>query len=78
MNSAAVQAWAWILLYTGMLTLVLGLFSRAADPALGLGLMVSGGLGVLAGIGLIVWRSRMPGDAALGQGRPHDRRDDAL
>ena len=62
MNPAAVGAWAWILLYGGLLTGVLGMFTKDADPALGLVLIVAGVLGVVAGVGLILWRSRLLGD----------------
>ena len=72
MNPAAVEAWAWILLYSGLLTGVLGLFTQSADPALGLVLIVAGLAGVLGGLGLIFWRSRMLDD------RLDDHLDDSL
>ena len=62
---AAVEAWAWILLYSGLLTGVLGLFTKDADPALGTGLIVAGALGVVMGLGLIFWRSRMLDDKTV-------------
>ena len=62
MNPAAIGAWAWILLYSGLLTGVLGLFTQSADPDMGLALIVAGVLGVLGGLTLIVWRSRLLDD----------------
>ncbi len=72
MNPTAVEAWAWILLYSGGLTLVLGLFTHDADPALGLILILAGLLGIVAGVGLIVWRSFMV--AAPGDDKPTNSR----
>ena len=62
MNPATVAAWAWILLYGGLLTGVLGMFTKDADPALGLVLIVAGGLWIGVGVGLILWRSRLLDD----------------
>ena len=61
MLPATAERWAWILLYAGLLLLCLGLFVRAADAGLGLGLVIAGAVGAFAGIGLIVARSRMSG-----------------
>ena len=61
MLPATAERWAWILLYAGLLLLCLGLFVRAADAGLGLGLLIAGAVGAFVGIGLIVARSRMLG-----------------
>lgn len=49
----------WILLYGGLLTLVLGLFTQRADDDLGLALVVGGGIAAALGAVLIYLRSRM-------------------
>ncbi len=49
----------WILLYGGLLTLVLGLFTQRADDALGLALVVGGGMAAALGAVLVYARSRM-------------------
>ncbi len=60
MRAAAVERWAWIMIFGGLLMLCLGLFVPAPDEGIGLGLKVGGGLIAVAGAGLIVARSRMP------------------
>jgi hypothetical protein len=49
----------WILLYGGLLTLVLGLFTQRADDDLGLALVVGGGIAAALGAALVYVRSRM-------------------
>jgi hypothetical protein len=49
----------WILLYGGLLTLVLGLFTQRADDALGLSLVVGGGAVAALGAVLVYVRSRV-------------------
>ncbi len=56
---ARIEAWVWVLIYGGLLTLVLGLALRRADRGWGDALAL-GGL-VLAGAGaVLIWvRSRL-------------------
>ena len=49
----------WVLLYGGLLTLVLGLFTQRADDELGLNLVVGGGAAAVLGAVLIYVRSRV-------------------
>ncbi len=60
MKPATVETWIWVLVYGGLLLGSLGLFSRASDPALGLGLIVGGGALVALGVVLVAVRARMP------------------
>jgi hypothetical protein len=56
---ARVENASWTLLYGGLLTLVLGLFTQRADDDLGLALVVWGGIAAALGAVLIYLRSRM-------------------
>lgn len=58
MGNRALETWAWVLLYGGLFGVVLGVFVQPADPPLGAGLMVAGGIAAAAGIFMIWWRSR--------------------
>ena len=49
----------WILLYGGLLTLILGLFTQRADDELGLTMVVWGGVAAAFGAVLIYVRSRV-------------------
>ena len=49
----------WILLYGGLLSLVLGLFTRRVDDDLGLTLVIGGGVAAALGAVLIYVRSRV-------------------
>jgi hypothetical protein len=49
----------WILLYGGLLTLVLGLFTQRADDDLGQLMVVGGGVAAAVGAVLIYVRSRL-------------------
>ena len=60
MRRETAERWAWITLYSGLLVLCLGVFVLRADTLLGLVLVVAGAAGAVAGVGLIVLRSRMP------------------
>ena len=53
------QSLIWILIYTGLLTLVLGLSAARIDPAIGWSLVVGGGIMATVGIILIWVRSRI-------------------
>ncbi len=59
MKTSTVEAWAWVLVYGGLVLLVLGLFVNPQDAVLGWRLLSSGGALALAGVLLIVLRSRM-------------------
>ncbi len=54
-----VENTCWTLLYGGLLTLVLGLFTQRADDDLGLALVVGGGTAAALGAVLVYLRSRM-------------------
>ncbi|MGK2897958.1 MAG: hypothetical protein ACSLE9_04635 [Burkholderiaceae bacterium] len=57
--ASKVQAWVWILIYTGLILLGLGLSVQRSDAALGWGLVMVGLAGIAIG-GVLVWvRSRM-------------------
>ncbi len=58
-NLSRLQALIWILVYSGLLTLVLGLSTRRTDEALGWLLVTGGGLVALIGFALIVVRARL-------------------
>lgn len=49
----------WILLYGGLLTLILGLFTQRADDDLGQTMVVGGGVAAAFGAVLIYVRSRV-------------------
>ncbi|MDR7377064.1 hypothetical protein J2X19_001722 [Rhodoferax ferrireducens] len=49
----------WILLYGGLLSLVLGLFTRRVDDDLGLSLVIGGGVAAALGAVLVYVRSRV-------------------
>jgi hypothetical protein len=58
-NIARVEAWIWILLYGGLLTLVFGLVVEDSNFALGWSMVTGGGAAAAAGLFLIYLRSRM-------------------
>lgn len=60
MRNAAMEKWAWILLYSGLLVAALGLFLWRDAPLAGGALMAIGGLDAAAGVLLIWLRSRRP------------------
>jgi len=49
----------WILLYGGLLSLVLGLFTQRVDDDLGLTLVIGGGVAAALGAVLVYVRSRV-------------------
>ena len=59
---ARLHALIWVLIYGGLLTLVLGLFTRRSDAALGCSLMIVGALVAAVGVALIYVRSRLKED----------------
>ena len=56
---ARIDALAWVLIYAGLLTLVLGVASREETVVGGWSLSVLGTMAALAGVVLIVLRSRL-------------------
>ncbi len=59
MNTSKIDTWLWVLIYSGLVALGLGLSVRDAEPVIGHGLLVTGIVGIAAGIVLIYVRSRM-------------------
>jgi hypothetical protein len=58
MTNRAIETWAWVLLYGGLMVGILGLFvQRSGEPA-GAWLMIAGGAGAAAGGVMVWWRSR--------------------
>ena len=66
---ARLDALAWTLIYAGLLTLVLGIASHDATAIGGWSLSVLGTLSTVAGIVLIVVRSRLR-ESAAGEAEP--------
>jgi hypothetical protein len=62
MKNAALETWVWVLVYGGLLLLSLGVFVQRAGGALGAVLLVAGGAALVAGVVLVVVRSRRPKD----------------
>ena len=58
-NIARLHALIWVLIYGGLITLVLGVFTRRSAGPLGWSLMVAGALVAAAGVVLIYVRSRL-------------------
>ena len=61
MKASTVETWAWVLLYGGLLLLCVALFGWRGGAAVGAWLMGAGMAGSVAGIALIIVRSRMAG-----------------
>ncbi len=59
MKPSAVEKWAWVLIYSGLLLLSLGVFVLQLGGAWGWALVVPGVLLALGGALLIYLRSRM-------------------
>ncbi len=58
-NLKRLQNLIWILIYGGLLTLVLGVFTERIDDNLGWGMVVAGGIAALIGLVLIFVRARL-------------------
>ena len=56
---ARIDRWSWVLVYVGIVLVALGLAVARAEPPLGSGMAVAGGLAIVVGIALIWLRSRM-------------------
>lgn len=63
MSPKALETWAWVLLYGGLLLLCLGVFVARAGAGLGYVLCAAGVVLAVAGIVFIVRRARLPGAA---------------
>ena len=61
-NLKRMQQLAWVLIYGGLLTLVLGVSVRRTDDALGWTLLAVGAVVALAGFALVLMRARMKAD----------------
>jgi protein-S-isoprenylcysteine O-methyltransferase Ste14 len=59
MKTSTVEKLAWVLLYSGLLLVCLGIFVLRGGAGWGWALILVGAADALAGIGLIVLRSRM-------------------
>jgi len=57
---ARLDALAWVLIYGGLIALVLGIASHGHTAIGGWSLSVLGGIAALAGVVVIVLRSRLP------------------
>ncbi|MDB5847026.1 MAG: hypothetical protein JWP29_778 [Rhodoferax sp.] len=58
-NIQRLQNLIWVLVYGGLLTLVLGVFTRRTDDGLGWRMVIGGGLVAAVGAVLIYVRSRI-------------------
>jgi hypothetical protein len=58
-RTKTVEKWAWILIYGGLGVAGLGWFMRTEPGPWGEWLIAGGAVGVVAGVALIIWRSRM-------------------
>ncbi len=61
MSNKALEAWAWVFIYAGLLLVMLGFYVQGDGGAGGL-LKLLGALVVLPGALMIVFRSRRPPD----------------
>jgi membrane protein DedA with SNARE-associated domain len=59
MNSKRIEVWVWVLVYTGMILLGLGVSVQRSDASLGWGIAVVGIVAMLIGAVLVWVRSRM-------------------
>jgi hypothetical protein len=60
MTNATLEKLAWVLIYSGLLVLCLGLFVHRTSVGLGWALMIAGALDTAAGVLMIWLRSRRP------------------
>jgi hypothetical protein len=58
MDDPALEKWAWVLLYGGLLLAVLGVFVQPRDAVSGSLMTIVGGAAAVAGAVMIWWRSR--------------------
>lgn len=60
MSNARLDKLVWLLIYSGVLLAIAGLWVRDAAPAVGTALAVAGALDAATGVALLWWRSRRP------------------
>jgi membrane protein DedA with SNARE-associated domain len=58
MNSKRIEVWVWVLVYTGMILIGLGVSVQRGDASLGWGIAVVGIVAMLIGAVLVWVRSR--------------------
>jgi hypothetical protein len=59
MTPKRIETVAWVLIYSGLLVLCLGLFLQRSSAVLGWVLVAAGALDAAAGVVMIWWRSRL-------------------
>ncbi len=59
MKPKTLETWSWVLIYGGLLVFCVAHFVNRVDRPLALGLAAGAALSVSAGVGMIVWRSRI-------------------
>jgi membrane associated rhomboid family serine protease len=62
MSNARLDKLVWLLIYSGMLLAIVGLWALAVAPAIGTALAIAGALDAATGAALLWWRSRRPDD----------------
>ena len=60
MRTKTLEKWTWLLIYGGLLVLSLGLFVLRSSADTGWVLVLAGAAAVVAGVALVVARSRLP------------------
>ena len=60
MRTKTLEKWTWLLIYGGLLVLSLGLFVLRSSADTGWVLVLAGAAAVVAGVVLVVARSRLP------------------
>ena len=60
MRTQTIEKWTWLLIYGGLLVLSLGLFVLPSSADTGWVLVLAGAAAVVAGVVLVVARSRLP------------------
>ena len=60
MRTKTIEKWTWLLIYGGLLVLSLGLFVLRSSADMGWVLVLAGAAAVVAGVALVVARSRLP------------------
>jgi uncharacterized membrane protein HdeD (DUF308 family) len=62
MNNKSLETLTWVLIYSGLLFICLGLFVQRSQPTLGWAIVAAGVVDAAVGVVLIVVRSRRPDD----------------
>jgi hypothetical protein len=58
MSNARLDKLVWLLIYSGLLLAIIGLWALAAAPVVGAVLAIAGALDAATGAALLWWRSR--------------------